>query len=108
MLDASGLGVKEALFSNEPFPLPGRRCVTGDPRSGERRGLKTTAVNIFEKQRNLLWVNNLKSLITYRNYNSRLMHIVFYIVDANLIVKLGDIDKDRVTPDHPDNPLSKC
>jgi len=51
-LDARGLRVKEALFSNDLFPLPDRRRVTGDPRSGERRGLKTTAVNVFETARN--------------------------------------------------------
>ncbi len=31
------------LFSNDPFPLPGWRRVTGDPRSGERRGWETAA-----------------------------------------------------------------
>lgn len=36
------------------------------------------------------------------------MNTVAYIVNANLIVKLGNMDKDRVTPDHPDNPLSTC
>ena len=35
------------------------------------------------------------------------MNIIFYIVNANLIVKLGNMDKYRVTPDRPDNPLSR-
>jgi len=71
-------------------------------------GLPTTTVNIFEKQRNILWVNDLKLIITYCNYHFILIHILFYIVNANLIVKLGDMDKDGVTPHHPDDPLSKC
>jgi len=33
------------------------------------RGLRSTAVNIFEKRRNLLWVKNLKQLITYMTSN---------------------------------------
>ena len=56
-----------------------------------RTGLVTTAVNIFEKQRNLLWANDLKQLITCCNYNYILIHILFYIVNANLIVKIGDM-----------------
>jgi hypothetical protein len=66
----------------------------GDPRSAERRGRETTAVNIFEKQRNLLWVNDLIQLIMYCNLHIILINIVFYIANANLIVKLGDMDKD--------------
>ena len=72
------------------------------------RGQGTTAVNIFEKQRNLLWANDLKQLITCCNYNYLLLHILFYIVYANLIVKIGDMGKDQVAPDHPDNPSSRC
>ena len=70
-------------------------------------GNQSTAVNIFEKRRNLLWVKYLKQLIAYMNSNFYNMNIIFYIVNANLIVKLGDMDKYRVTPDRPDNPLSK-
>src|SRR5208283_3121405 len=77
-------------------------------RSAERRGLETTAVNIFEGRRNLLWVKDLKQLITYCKSNMSSMKIIGYIVNANLIVILGDMDKDRATPDRPDNPLSKC
>ena len=69
-------------------------------------GLAATAVNIFEKQRNLLWANDLKQLITCYNYI--LIHILFYIVNANLIVKIGDMGKDQVAPDYPDNPSSRC
>ena len=69
-------------------------------------GHRSTAVNIFEKQRNLLWANDLKQLITCYNYI--LIHILFYIVNANLIVKIGDMGKDKVAPDHPDNPSSRC
>ena len=65
-------------------------------------------MNIFEKQRNLLWANGLKQLITYCIYNDILIHILFYIVHANLIVKMRDMGKDQVTPDHPDNPSSRC
>ena len=71
-------------------------------------GFWTTAVNIFEKQRNLLWANDLKQLITCYNYNYILIHILFYIVNANLIVKMGGMGKDQVAPDHPDNPSSRC
>src|SRR5208283_4385178 len=77
-------------------------------RSAERRGLETTAVNIFEGRRNLLWVKDLKQLITYCKSNMSSMKIIGYIVNANLIVILGDMDKDRATPNRPDNPLSKC
>ena|SRR5208337_1535112 len=73
-----------------------------------RAGQETTAVNIFEKQRNLLWANGLKQLIKCLNYNSRLLHILFYIMNANLIVKMRDMGKDQVAPDHPDNPSSGC
>ena len=65
-------------------------------------------MNIFEKRRKLLWANDLKQLITYYNYNYILIHILFYIVNANLIVKIGDMGKDQVAPDHPDNPSSRC
>jgi len=58
------------------------------------QGLPTNAVNIFEKQRNLLWVNDLITLIIYCNLNIISMNILFYIANANLIVKLGDMDKD--------------
>ena len=51
-------------------------------------------MNIFEKQRNLLWVNDLIQLIMYCNLHIILINIVFYIANANLIVKLGDMDKD--------------
>src|SRR5208283_4547175 len=78
-----------------PIPL-----LPGDP--------DTTAVNIFEGRRNLLWVKDLKQLITYCKSNISSMKIIGYIVNANLIVILGDMDKDRATPDRPDNPLSKC
>jgi len=71
-------------------------------------GNQSTAVNIFEKQRNLLWANYLKQLITCFNYNSILMHMLFCIVNANLIVKMRDMGKDQVAPDHPDNPSSRC
>ena len=65
-------------------------------------------MNIFEKRRKLLWANDLKQFITYYNYNYILIHILFYIVNANLIVKIGDMGKDQVAPDHPDNPSSRC
>ena len=65
-------------------------------------------MNIFEKRRKLLWVNDLKQLIIYYNYTYILIHILFYIVNANLIVKIGDMGKDKVAPDHPDNPSSRC
>ena len=68
----------------------------------------TTAVNIFEKQRNLLWANDLKQVITCCHYNYILTNILFYIVNANLIVKIGDMGKDQVAPGHPDNPSSRC
>jgi len=29
-------------------------------------------------------------------------------VNANLIVKIGDMGKDQVAPDHPDNPSFRC
>jgi hypothetical protein len=64
-----------------------------------------TAVNIFEKRRNLLWVKDLKLLITYYNTNIYLMNIIFYIVNANLVVILGDMDKDRITPGSPRQPI---
>ena len=76
--------------------------------SGSRGGSLTTAVNIFEKQRNLLWANDLKQVTTCIHYNHRLINILFYIVNANLIVKIGDMGKDQVAPDHPDNPSSRC
>jgi hypothetical protein len=55
-----------------------------------------------------LWANGLKQLITCCNCNDILMHILFYIVNANLIVKMRDMGKDQVAPDHPDNPSSRC
>ena len=67
---------------------------------------ETTAVNIFEKQRNLLWAKDLKHLTTCSYYV--LIHVVFYIVNANLIVKMGGMGKDQVASDHPDNPSSRC
>jgi len=73
-----------------------------------RAGQETTAVNIFEGRQNLLWVKDLKQLITYCKSNISSMKLIGYIVNANLIVILGDMDKDRATPDRPDNPLSKC
>src|SRR5208337_2821651 len=75
---------------------------------GGNGGRQSTAVNIFEGRRNLLWVKDLKQLITYCKSNISSMKIIGYIVNANLIVILGDMDKDRATPDRPDNPLSKC
>ena len=65
-------------------------------------------MDIFEKQRTLLWANDLKQMITCCNYNYILIHILFYIMNANLIVKIGDMGKDQVAPDHPDNPSSRC
>ncbi len=44
----------------------------------------------------------------YSDDNLILLHIVFYIADANLIVKLGDMGMNRVAADHRDNPLSTC
>src|SRR5208283_290664 len=58
-------------------------------------GLLSTAVNIFEGRRNLLWVKDLKQLITYCKSNISSMKIIGYIVNTNLIVILGDMDKDR-------------
>src|SRR5208283_1188874 len=98
-----------------PHPAFGHPLPVGEgydrppgPTSNRRRGRETTAVNIFEGRRNLLWVKDLKQLITYCKSNISSMKIIGYIVNANLIVILGDMDKDRATPDRPDNPLSKC
>src|SRR5208283_4806939 len=130
-LRAEGVGAAEpgrtgarlaALFSAEPVARPpspglrppsprglrGRGFVSSMRKSLLGEGLLSTAVNIFEGRRNLLWVKDLKQLITYCKSNISSMKIIGYIVNANLIVILGDMDKDRATPDRPDNPLSKC
>ena len=67
-----------------------------------------TAVNILEKQQNLLQANCLRQLLTYSDCTFLLLNIVLCMVIAKLIVKLGDIDKDRVALNHPEKPLSTC
>ena len=67
-----------------------------------------TAVNILEKQQNLLQANGLRQLLMYSDCDFMSLNIVLCIVNAKLIVKLGDMDKDRVALNHPDNPPSTC
>ena len=66
------------------------------------------AVNILEKQQNLLQANGLRQLLMYSDCDFMSLNIVLCIVNAKLLVKLGDMDKDRVALNHPDNPPSTC
>ena len=54
------------------------------------------AVNILEKQQNLLQANGLRQLLMYSDCDFMSLNIVLCIVNAKLLVKLGDMDKDRV------------
>ena len=74
----------------------------------ERANSTMTAVNILEKQQNLLQANSLRQLLMYSDCDFMLLNIVLCIVNAKLLVKLGDMDKDRVALNHPDNPPSTC
>ena len=74
----------------------------------ERANSTMTAVNILEKQQNLLQANGLRQLLMYSDCDFMSLNIVLCIVNAKLLVKLGDMDKDRVALNHTDNPPSMC
>ena len=84
--------------------VPDHRRVPGDLRSAERRGLETTAVKILEKHTAPYdGSTGLKQLITCCNFNNIFMHILFYIMNANLIVKMRVMGKAKDAADHGDN-----